>query len=383
MSTAGAGPIEILPVTTKAELDRFIRLPMALHRDDPHYIAPLLMERRQALSPKHNPYFAHAEVAFWLARRAGADVGRISAQIDAQALKVRPERVGHFGLLACIDDAAIAAALTGTAEAWLKTRGMTAVTGPFNLSINEEMGLLIDGFDHPPALLMGHDKPYLAPLLEARGYVKAKDVFAYLSPVSADLSAAIQKRVERPEFRRITLRPLDMKHYDREIATLTGIFNDAWSENWGFVPLTPAEIAHTATALKPLIDPRLVCFAEVDGEPAAFLVCLPNLNEAIRDLGGRLLPFGWLKLLWRLKVRGVKSSRIPLMGVRRKYAKGILGAMMPFMVINAVKKHARKLGIRTVEMSWILEDNVPMNNIIRSVGGIPYKTYRIYRKDLA
>lgn len=383
MTAACPGGIEILPVDGKASLDRFIRLPMALHRDDPYYIPPLLLERRQALSARHNPFFAHAEVAFWLARRNGVDVGRISAQIDAQALKRRPDRTGHFGMLACIDDPAVAAALTATAEAWLKARGMATVMGPFNLSINEEMGLLVDGFDHPPCLLMGHDRAYLGPLLEGLGYAKAKDVFAYLSPTSADLSPAILRRVERAEYRRITLRPLDMARYDQEIAVLTDIFNDAWSENWGFVPLTEAEIAHTAKALKPLIDPKLVCFADVDGEPAAFLVCLPNLNEAIRDLGGRLLPFGWVKLLWRLKVAGVTSSRIPLMGVRRRHSKGILGAMMPFMIINAVRKHALARGIRSVEMSWILEDNLPMNNIITSVGGVPYKTYRIYRKDLA
>ncbi|HYG88932.1 MAG TPA: dATP pyrophosphohydrolase [Azospirillum sp.] len=369
--------IEILPVADRSGLDRFIRVPFALHRDDPAWIPPLLMERRAALSPSENPYFRHADAAFWIARRDGRDVGRISAQID----RLAEAGTGHFGLLAAEDDGAVVGALMDTAERWLRARGSARVLGPFNLSINEETGLLVDGFDTPPMLMMGHDRPYLGPLLERAGYVKAKDVLAYVSE-SLDLPAAIKAVVGRALPPSVRIRRLDMARYRHEIDALTGIFNDAWSGNWGFIPLTEAEIDHMARQMKPLIDERLVWFAEVDGEPAAFAVCLPNLNEAIRDLDGRLLPFGWAKLLWRLKVSGVRSARVPLMGVRRKHSGSLMGSLLAFRIMAAIHREAVALGIRRMEMSWVLEDNLPMRRIAEAVGGRPYKTYRIYGKTL-
>ncbi|HYD68178.1 dATP pyrophosphohydrolase [Azospirillum sp.] len=376
-AAGAASDIEILPVAGRAELERFIRLPFALHRDDPHWIPPLLMERRDALSSSKNPYFRHAEAAFWIARRGGRDVGRVSAQLD----RLAAPGTGHFGLLAAVDDPAVVGALMDTAERWLRARGATRVLGPFNLSINEETGLLVDGFDTPPMLMMGHDRPYLGRLLERAGYAKAKDVLAYLSE-GPELPAGVRAMVARPLPPNVRIRPLRMADYRREVGALTAIFNDAWSGNWGFVPLTADEIDHMARQMKPLIDERLVWFAEVDGEPAAFAVCLPNLNEAIRDLDGRLLPFGWAKLLWRLKVSGVRSARVPLMGVRRKHADSLLGGLLAFLIIAAVRREAAALGLHRIEMSWILEDNVPMRRIAEAVGGRPYKTYRLYGKAL-
>lgn len=377
VATGPATGIELVPVTGRALMERFIRLPFALHRDDPLWIPPLLMERRAALSPSGNPYFRHADAVFWLARRQGRDVGRISAQID----RLAEPGTGHFGLLAAEEDAAVVAALTGAAESWLRARGASRVLGPFNLSINEETGLLVDGFDTPPMLMMGHDRPYLGPLLEQAGYAKAKDVLAYLSE-GPDLPAGVKAMVERPLPPNIRIRKMRMADYRQEIDSLTGIFNDAWSGNWGFVPLTADEIDHMAKQLKPLVDERLVWFAEVDGEPAAFAVCLPNLNEAIRDLDGRLLPFGWAKLLWRLKVSGVRSARVPLMGVRRKHADSLLGGLLAFLIIAAVRREAAALGLHSIEMSWVLEDNAPMRRIAEAVGGRAYKTYRVYGKEL-
>lgn len=374
---AVASDIDIRPVAGRAELERFIRLPFALHRGDPNWIPPLLMERRDALSTSKNPYFRHADAAFWIARRGGRDVGRVSAQID----RLAEPGTGHFGLLAAVDDAAVVGALMDTAERWLQARGALRVLGPFNLSINEETGLLVDGFDTPPMLMMGHDRPYLGGLLERAGYAKAKDVLAYLSE-GPELPAGVRAMVARPLPPNVRVRPLRMADYRREVGALTAIFNDAWSGNWGFVPLTDGEIDHMARQMKPLIDERLVWFAEVDGEPAAFAVCLPNLNEAIRDLDGRLLPFGWAKLLWRLKGSGVRSARVPLMGVRRKYADSLLGGLLAFLIIAAVRREAAALGLHRIEMSWILEDNVPMRRIAEAVGGRPYKTYRLYGKVL-
>ena len=371
--------ITLVPVDTAALTTRFIRLPSRLHRGDPNWVTPLDMERREALSPKHNPLFAHTDVQLWLAVRDGVDVGRISAQINRDA----SDGVGHFGMLAAEDDPVLIRLLLDTAEGWLKARGMRESLGPFSLSINEETGLLVKGHDTPPMLMMGHDRPYLGGHLEALGYAKAKDVFAYLSDITQPLPASIVNLIKRPLPATFTLRHMDVRHYRRDIESISAIFNDAWASNWRFEPLTAADTDHLAKALRPILNEKLVWFVDVDGEPAGFGVCLPNLNEAIADLDGRLLPFGWMKLLWRLKVTGVKSARVPLMGVRRKYATGFVGAVLPFLIIDAMRKEARKLGYERAELSWILEDNLPMRRINEGLGSIAYKTYRIYRKALA
>ena len=373
--------IDIIPVQGSALLDRFIRLPERLHRDDPAYVAPLHLERRDALTAK-NPFFGHADVQFWLARKDGRDVGRISAQIDHQALSVRPDAAGQFGLLAAEDDPAIFHALISTAEDWLRARGMKRIQGPINLNINEEIGLLVDGFDTPPMILMGHDRPYVGGRIEEQGYTKERDLYAYLYDITVDLPTAARRLIDRPLPKEFRVRRIDFKHYNDEIRIITEIFNDAWLENWGFVPLTEIETDYLAKSLRPLLNPRLVSIVEHDGDPVGFLVCLPNLNEAIRGLNGKLLPFGWAKLLWRLKVSGVKTARVPLMGVKRSAAKGVIGKLLPFLLIDAVRKEAADMGFTHVELSWILEDNLPMRHINESLGGVAYKTYRVYEKAL-
>jgi hypothetical protein len=377
------GPVTVLPVASRAELLRFIRLPMRLNARDPNWISPLLSEREAALTPKTNPFFDHAEVQFWLAVRDGRDVGRISAQIDALAPQDPDRKAGHFGLIAAEDDPEVFAALFAAAEAWLKARGCRAALGPFNLSVNEEVGLLVDGFDTPPMVMMGHDPPYAGRRVEEQGYAKAKDIYAYLSPMSDDLPASVLKRARRAQTPGVVVRQLDMKRYDEEVRALTDILNDAWAGNWGFTPTTEAETAQLAKAMKPVLDPRLTWFAEIDGEAAGFVVLLPNVNEAIRDLDGRLLPFGWAKLLWRLKVARVKSIRVPLMGVKRKFAETMRGRLLPFQLMDAGAVQGRALGYERYEFSWILEDNLPMRRICESMGSQIYKTYRIYEKALA
>jgi hypothetical protein len=376
-------PIEIVEVDGPRALDRFVRLPLRLNRDDPAWAPPLLMERKEALSPKVNPLFQHAEAAFFLAVRDGRDVGRISAQVDALAPEDPACPSGYFGMIAAEDDPEVFEALFAAAEAWLKARGKAKALGPFNLSINEEIGLLVDGFETPPMLMMGHDPRYAGPRVEAQGYAKAKDVFAYLIDTETDVPAAARRRLDRGPPPGVTVRPLDMKRYDEEVRTLTEIFNDAWAGNWGFTPLTQAETDHLGKSLKLLLNPKLFWFAEVEGEPVGFGVVLPNLNEAARDLDGKLFPFGIAKLLWRLKVTGVGTGRLPLMGVKRSAFADVRGAMLPFLIIDALRREARKLGIKRVEMSWILEDNAPMRRIIEAVGGERYKPYRIYEKALA
>lgn len=383
MSSGARGPLIITEVVTKAQMARFIRLPMTLNAADPAWIPPLISERQAALSAKSNPFFDHAEVQLWIASRDGRDVGRISAQIDALSPADPRGPAGNFGMIAAEDDPEVFAALLGQAEAWLKARGCVSAVGPFNLSINEEVGLLVDGFDTPPMLLMGHDPPYTGGRIEAEGYAKAKDVYAYISKMSEDMPPAVLRRVRRGAGPGVTLRMLDMKRYDAEVASLTEILNDAWSGNWGFTPTTEAETRQLAKSLRAVIDHRMVWFAEIDGEPAGFVAALPNLNEAIADLNGRLAPFGWAKLLWRLKVKRVKSIRVPLMGVKRKFGDTMRGQLLPFQLIDAAAGEARKLGYEWCEMSWILEDNTPMRRIIERAGARVYKTYRIYEKALA
>ena len=376
------GAVTVIPVQSKAELDRFIRVPMRLSANDPNYIAPLLFERGEALTPKGNPFFQHADVQFWLAVRDGRDVGRISAQIDHLNPQTR-DGVGHFGLIAAEDDPEVFAALFAAAESWLKAKGCKVAMGPVNLSTNEEVGLLVEGHDTPPMFMMGHDAPHTGGRIEGAGYARAKDIYAYVCSVADDLPPAILRRVRKPAAGGVVLRTLDMKRFDQEVRTLTEILNDAWAGNWGFTPTTEAETQALANNLKLLIDPRLTWFAEIDGEPAGFMVLLPNLNEAIADLKGKLFPFGWAKLLWRLKVKGPKTGRVPLMGVRKKFAGTLRGQLLPFQLIDAVAQSARKLGYERYELSWVLEDNTAMRRICDAGGAKVYKTYRVYEKALA
>jgi hypothetical protein len=375
--------LEIIPVTNKALLRRFIRVPFAVQKDDVTWIPPLIMEREEAFSPKENEFLRRAEVRFWIARRAGRDVGRITAQIDPLAQIVGEERVGHFGCLSAEDDPEVFTTLLLTAEDFLKSRGISHVRGPFSLSINEETGLLVDGFDTPPMLLMGHDPVYMAARLEAQGYEKEKDVYAYLLDMQTPLPTSARRMLERPLATSVKMRRLNFNDYANDIRKMVSIFNDAWSGNWGFVPLTDEEADEMAKRMKLLLDGRLVWFAEFDGEAVAFIVALPNINEAIRDLGGHLFPFGWAKLLWRLKSRRVKSARVPLMGVRRKMAGTLIGRALPLQLIGAVLPAIVDFGFRSMELSWILEDNLPMRRILERLGARIYKTYRVYGKRLS
>ena len=370
--------IHVVPVRSPAELKRFIRLPGRLYAHDPQFVPPLEMERLDALQPGKNPYFEHAEAQFFLAMRNGADVGRISAHVDRL---VQDPAIGHFGLIVAEDDPAVFTALFAAAEAWLRERGKSQVLGPFNLSINEETGLLVEGFDTPPMIFMSHDPPYADARIKAQGYDKAKDVVAYLFDMSVDFPPRIRRLADRYAASGVKLRQIDMSRFEAEFGMVMEIFNDAWSGNWGFVPFTDAELKHMAKGLKPLLDPKLTAIAEHDGRPVAFGIMLPNLNEAIRDFGGKLLPFNWIRLLLRLK-KGTASARVPLLGVRRSFSAGLSGGLAPFLIIDSMHKGARKKGIERIELSWILEDNRPMRRIIEELGAVAYKTYRVYQKNL-
>jgi hypothetical protein len=309
-------------------------------------------------------------------------VGRISAQIDRLHIDRYQDATGFFGMLEAEDNSLTFRTLLGTAESWLRNQGMQRISGPFNLSINQELGLLIDGFNTPPSMMMGHARPYYSARIEENGYQKEKDLLAYILVSSEFKMTSAAKRIAAGAKDRIHIRGLQKSNFINELEIIRDIFNDAWSQNWGFIPWTEAEFEHLGKDLKMLADEELVKIAEVDGKPAAFMVVLPNINEIIRDLNGRLLPFGWLKMLWRLKIKYPKSARIPLMGVRSQYHDSLMGAALAFGIFAEVHQPALKRGIKEAELSWILEDNMRMRNIIESISGRVYKTYRIYSKQL-
>ena len=380
-TSRGPAPLRIVAVDGSAALDRFIEVPCRVFESDPAWIQPLFIERRLHLSARSNPYFQHARWQAWIAWRGGEPVGRISAQIDALHLERYGDATGFFGLLDAEDREETFAALLGTAERWLRDQGMRRVRGPFSLSINEEMGLLVEGFDTPPVFMMGHARPYYRTHIEQLGYRKAADALAYM--ITSDFEASpVMRRLVAASTQRVRVRPLDRKRFGDEIALLRDIFNDAWAENWGFVPFTAAEFHELGRNLRFLVDPEMIQIAEVDGEAAAFMVVIPNINEAIRGLRGRLFPTGWAKLLWRLKVRYPRTARVPLMGVRRRFQRTRIGPALAFLVIAACRPPTQRRGVKDVELSWILEDNAGMRSIIESIGGRPYKRYRVYERHL-
>jgi hypothetical protein len=385
MTTASAnGALDIRPVTDGAGLKAFIDLPNQIYRSQSGYVAPLYVERDETLNPKKNAYYQHAEGQYWLAFRGGKPVGRISAQVDRLHREQHGDQAGHFGLLDAEDDPEVFASLLATAEAWLLERGSARVRGPFNLSINEECGLLVNGFDHPAMMLMPFAPDYAASRLEAHGYAKAKDLIAYTLDVDEKIKIPAERMLERVSREaRITVRPVEMKRYKAELAVVLDIFNDAWANNWGFIPFTDAEMSQIAKGMRPLVRPSLNYIAKVDGEPAAMVICLPNLFEIISDLKGKLLPLGWAKLLWRLKTHRFSSCRVPLMGVRQKFQGTMIGAALLPLLLKSLHHGLVKEGFSRVEMSWILDDNMPMRRILEELGADPYRTYRIFEKPLS
>jgi len=309
-------------------------------------------------------------------------VGCVSAQIDDLHERTWGERLGYFGQLEGIDDPEVFRALLDAAAGWLASRGMERMRGPYDLSVNQACGLLVDGFELPPVVMMGHAQPYYGSHVEAAGLVPAMDLLAYKVP-SDFATPDVMARAVRRFARRLRVRPLDIRRFDEEMTVLKDIFNDAWSENWGFVPLTHAEMVHLGRDVRPIIRPEYIQIAEVDGVPAAFIVLLPDLNEWIRDLKGRLLPLGWARLAWRVWRAPMNGSRVPLMGVRKAYQGTALGSALALAVIDAVRWPGREDGIQWVELSWILETNDGLRGILENaLSAELYKRYRIYERSL-
>lgn len=380
--------IAIRPVTSKADKKAFVELPYRLYANDPNWVPPLKQDVYSLITPGKNPWFGHGEAQLFLAERGGRVIGRISAHIDHLALAQPVEQgmgpgVGNWGLFEA-EDAGVAAALLATAETWLREKGMVRTLGPLSLSIWDEPGLLVQGFDHPPTVLMGHDNPAYQSWIEAAGYAGIKDLYTYAIPIDKEFPPLVQRIVQSGERNdRIVIRRVDKRNFKAEAALILAILNDAWSDNWGFVPFTDAEVAYAGKTLKPVVYEDLIRIAEVDGEPVAFMMTLPDLNEKIAGFGGALFPFNWAKLLWWLRAPKVTTMRVPLMGVVKKLQSTRMASQLAFMLVSYIREDATaKFGATRGEFGWVLEDNGPMRSVGEAINGEINKIYRIYEKTL-
>jgi hypothetical protein len=383
--TTPAGDVRIRKVASKADRKAFLRLPYTLYADDPVWHPPLRLERAMQLNPKHNKLMSAISEMLFLAERNGQIVGRIAAFTNAMHHDTHNPKEGFFGFLDHIDDAGVANALLKAAENYLRAQGQTKIVGPAQWSVNEEVGLLIDGFEHPNVLMMSYGKPYYPGHLERAGYAKAVDMLAF--------QAALHEGYPRPTMTRrmvqlserdprLTFRDLDKSDFKAEVSRAMAIYNDAWSENWNALPYTPEQVAALASELKPLMFKGGFRFAELDGEPIAFGVMLPDIFEAIADAKGRLTPISAFKALRRVMGRKVRQARVPLMGLKREHHNTKLGLAAVARICEDLFEAGRNRGFTHCELSWILEDNLSMIRICEQASAVPYKTYRMYEKSL-
>ncbi|MGQ0508931.1 MAG: N-acetyltransferase [Myxococcaceae bacterium] len=376
---APASDVQVRRVESKADLEAFILFPFAIHKGDPNWVPPLIMDRKKFFDRKKNPWFEFGTAELFLARRDGQVVGTIAAVEDPRYNEFHGTNLGFFGFFDCINDAGVAAALFNTAATWVKARGHQEMLGPVNFSTNYECSVLVDGFDSSPYLMMTYNPRYYPALYDACGFAKAKDLFAWHLDASSPLPEKVSRVAEMVRKRQgLTVRPVNLKDYDAEVKRIKTIYNAAWEKNWGFVPVTEREFDAIAHEMKLLVKPELLLIAEVKGEPAAFAMTLPDANAAFKAAHGRLttfgLPIGLVKML--LAVRKIKRARLITLGIREQFRKrGIDAVLYHDTLVNA-----RKLGFTGGEISWTLEDNHLINNAIELMGGKKYKTYRLYQR---
>lgn len=370
------------PVATPRDLRRFIGLPYRLHAADPLWAPPLKRDVRALLDRATNPFFLHAAAEYFLAERAGQVVGRIAAIQNTLHNETHHDRVGFFGFFECANDQTVADALFAACADWLRTRGLDTMRGPASFSVNDELGLLVEGFDTPPTLMMPHNPPYYLELIDRAGFAKAKDLLVFeggdqhrYAPVPERLTRATQLMAERAG---VTMRPMRMQEFDRELERIKHLYERCWEKNWGFVPMTEAEIDHLAAQFKPVVVPDLVPFMEKDGEPVGFALALPDLNAVLRkNRRGWLLP-ALIPLLWSLKRRTIRRTRILLLGVVPELRGRGLDAVLYHWIWTKAAKHGMYWG----EASWILEDNPAMIAGLVKMNFRPYKTYRVFDRPL-
>ncbi len=367
--------VEVVEVESSSQLQKFIEYPNLLYKDDPNYVAPLTMERKEFFDPKKNPFYKFAKTKLFLAMDGKKVVGRIATCINYHHNEYHEENVGSFGFFDCPDDYEIASTLLKVAMITLKKEGAEKMRGPLNFSTNHECGFLVEGFDTPPVVMMTYNQPYLPKLAEKFGLKKVMDLLA-LNMSSADpIPDRMQKITDHLAKRsKITVRAMKMSDFDNEIKIAMEVYNKAWEKNWGFVPMDKDEFMFTAKNLKEIVDPDLVLFAEHEGKPIAFVLALPNLNQALKYLKGSLFPFGILKYLWHTKIKNkVSGVRIVTFGIIPEFQKRGLDSLMFVSIYNAgIKK-----GHVDAELSWILETNEMMLKSAEHMGAKVYKRYRI------
>ncbi|KQN22512.1 MULTISPECIES: GNAT family N-acetyltransferase [unclassified Sphingomonas] len=383
-----AGTITIRKVETKRDRKVFVDVPFGLYRDDPHWVPPLKTEALGLITPEKNGWFSHAKAQLFLAEENGRVVGRISAHIDTLALTMPAEQgfgpgVGQWGLMEA-ESEPVFQALLAAAEDWLRAQGIARMLGPISMSIWEEPGLLVEGYDHAPTIMMGHARPEYRDWVERSGQVPVKRLMTYEVDVTRQFPPIVQRIIKSGEKNpRIVIREVDKSRFEDEAAIILAILNDAWSSNWGFVPLTPPEIKDVGVKLKPIVFNDLIRIAEVDGKPVAFMITLPDLNEAIKPLRGSLLPFGWAKLLLWLRKPKVKTVRVPLMGVVRELQSSRMASQLAFMMIEYIRRSASQdYGATRAEIGWILDDNQGMRSIAETIESRMNKVYQVYEKTL-
>ncbi len=368
--------VEVRAVTSRRDRGRFIEFPYRFYRNDPHWVAPLRISERERFDSRKHPFFQHARIQPFLAWRDGAVVGRVAGIDDDHHNEVHGDNLAFFGFFEAVDGA-VAAALLASVEAWARDLGRSALRGPANPSMNDGSGFQIDAFDTSPYVMMPYNPPAYPSYVEAAGYVKVKDLYAWLFNDAPDLGARILRLAERVERRyKPSVRALDVKRFDHEVLLLKRIYAEAWEHNWGFVPYTEAEFDHLAAELKLIIDPEINLFIELDGEVAGVAINLPDINQVLKRIRGRLLPFGIVTLLNRK--RHIDRTRLPILGILPQYR--MKGLELVLIKESLMRWKAR--GYTSCECSWVLEDNEPMNAGIRATGGVLYKTYRLYQKAL-
>lgn len=385
---ARAAQIVIEPVTDKRGRAAFVDLGRAFSDRLEHFVPQIRAEQIELVDPDKNPFFGHARVQLFIAKEGGRPVGRISAHIDELALAMPADQgfgpgTGFFGYFDA-EDEAVARALLTAAEGWLAGEGMTRVLGPISLSIWEEPGLLVRGQDHAPMVMMGHHPAHYAGWIEAAGYTRAKTLYTYDLDISKPFPPLVQRIVQSGhKNERITVRRVRKADWDAEVATILGILNDAWSDNWGFVPFSPAEVAHAGKKLRPIIKEELNMIAELDGRPVAFMLTFPDLNDALAKIRGKLFPFGWITMLRWLHFPKGAGMRVPLMGVLKELHNSRLASQLAFMMIEAIRHNSStKFASKRGEIGWILEDNQGMVAIADTIQSKINREYAIYGKGL-
>ena len=367
------GGLKLVTVEDRKALRQFVELPYTLYRDDPHWVAPLRIAVKELLDRRKHPFYLDAEAEFFLALDDGRPVGRIAAILDKANNRFHQENAGFFGFFECVDNQDVAGELLSRARQWLVERGAQVIRGPVNPSTNYECGMLVEGFDLDPMIMMTYNPPYYPVLMERAGLRKAKDLLAYTCPTAALESRKIDRLAERATgLRGVRVRPIDLKNFEADVERVWNLYNSAWSRNWGFIPMSREEFAAMGKEMKQILKPDLILIGEIGDRPVGFALALPDINQALKPARGRLFPTGLLKILYHQRL--ITNVRVLTLGVVEEYRTSGLGAVLYATLI----RNGRKLGFHEVEMSWILEDNVLMNRSALLMGAKRYKTYRIY-----